>query len=83
MDGLNPVRKSSIMAAMLSVAAAGELAPMPDVISSERHPRINGRICGRDNGKPERQIQVRNSPCMCGSGKKAKKCCVYVLKENA
>lgn len=75
---LPSMRRSAITAAMLSVAAAAsEFAPMPAIISDGKHPHIGGNICGRDNGKPARQIQIRNSPCMCGSGKKAKKCCVY------
>jgi uncharacterized protein YchJ len=26
--------------------------------------------------------QPRNAPCDCGSGKKAKRCCVYVKQED-
>lgn len=40
-----------------------------------------GRICGRDGGKPAFRTQPRNSPCVCGSGKKAKKCCVVFPKD--
>jgi SEC-C motif len=32
------------------------------------------KVVGHDNGHAERP-QPRNSPCKCGSGKKAKRCC--------
>lgn len=44
---------------------------------SRNHPPIIGHICGWDNGRPNRKQQPRNSQCVCGSGKKAKKCCQY------
>ena len=32
--------------------------------------------CGPVLDKPKQKAQGRNEPCSCGSGKKAKKCCL-------
>ena len=45
--------------------------------NSGKHAPINGHVCGWDNGKG-RKKQPRNAQCLCGSGRKAKHCCVYV-----
>ena len=37
-----------------------------------------GNICGWDNGKDKKKLQSRNAQCSCGSGKKSKKCCIYI-----
>lgn len=47
------------------------------VAGSVNHKFSAQRICGRDNGKPIKRSQPRNALCCCGSGRKAKKCCVY------
>lgn len=39
-------------------------------------------ICGFDNGKSKRVPQPRNALCQCGSGKKAKRCCIWVKQSN-
>lgn len=55
---------------------AGLLDAMPHVETTERHPCMRRHVCGSDNGKG-RKRQSRNAPCVCGSGKKAKRCCVW------
>ena len=50
---------------------------MPEVKDTIKHASIRGHICGWDNGKDPKKPQKRNAPCSCGSGKKAKKCCIF------
>lgn len=62
-------------------AAAALVASMSDCEfprfrTTDKHAPVRGRVVGRDNGK-NRKVQPRNAPCECGSGKKAKNCCVY------
>ena len=71
-----------------TVAVLGAVGGMDDMTTAlgidTSQPALNlyrGRICGRDNGKPAVRTQPRNSPCVCGSGKKAKKCCVVFPKD--
>lgn len=66
---------SEIVAVGLATASA--IGPMPEMVKdTTKHAPIRGHICGRDNGKDPKKPQKRNAPCSCGSGKKAKKCCV-------
>ena len=78
MDRLMSLRMASALAL---VTAMSESVPMP-VASGKSTNLYRGRICGRDNGKPQVRYQPRNSPCVCGSGKKAKKCCVVFPSEG-
>lgn len=55
---------------------------MPHFRSTEKHAPIRGRIVGRDNGKG-RKKQPRNSSCECGSGQKAKRCCVFFSESDS
>jgi len=73
-------RKAAGLAVLGALGMMGEL-PVP-VESNGPPPNLyRGRICGRDDGKPAVRTQPRNSPCVCGSGKKAKKCCVVFPKD--
>jgi uncharacterized protein YecA (UPF0149 family) len=40
-------------------------------------------ICGMDNGKSKLLTLPRNAPCPCGSGRKAKRCCVHIKREGS
>ncbi len=67
-------------AAAIGCAAAFDAIPFAsmDLVAGTRDEcATQGHICGWDNGKPSRKIQPRNAKCVCGSGKKAKHCCVY------
>lgn len=78
------IRAAAAMAAVgaLSESIMVDAASTKQVESwSDRH-GSRGIICGRDNGKPSQISQRRNSQCVCGSGKKAKKCCIYHPKEK-
>lgn len=75
-------------AAAMAVVGAISESLMVDAASTKQAESWSGRhgskgiICGRDNGKPSQISQRRNSHCFCGSGKKAKKCCIYYPKEK-
>lgn len=62
----------------LSEATSVALGP---VFSHRGHSPVSGHIVGWDKGKG-RKTQPRNAPCECGSGKKAKRCCVYFELEK-
>ncbi len=73
------------MAATVAVLGALSVDESLVALGKSTHQPQNlyrGRICGRDNGKPEIRTQPRNSPCVCGSGRKAKKCCVVFPSEG-
>lgn len=66
------------------VAAAAMLSidcDMQRYETTEKHTPVRWRIIGGDNGKG-RKVQPRNQPCECGSGLKAKRCCVYFKLEG-
>ena len=68
------------LAGMTVLAACGEVPP--DLTSNNEGDAIGaGRIVDVDSGNGQK-VQPRNKPCMCGSGKKAKKCCVYIKTET-
>lgn len=46
-----------------------------DIASSEGHAPVSKHICGWDNGKGKKRVD-RNAACSCGSGHKAKHCCL-------
>jgi len=66
------------------VSSMSELLAEVHIRAEDVEPAHNlgtqGRIVGR---APDRKFQPRNSPCVCGSGKKAKKCCVYFPTDPA
>lgn len=73
---MKPGSYAEIAAAVL---LAQEVGPALEVTTTERHKPVGvGRIVGHDFGKGLK-TQPRNKPCQCGSGLKAKKCCVYVV----
>ena len=62
----------------VGLAATSAIGPMPEMAEdTTKHAPIRGHICGWDNGKDPKKPQKRNAKCSCGSGKKAKKCCIY------
>ena len=61
-------------AGITALAALDVDGEMPEIPQEKGHPTIKGNICGHDMGKDPKKYQPRNAPCMCGSGKKAKKC---------
>ena len=63
---------AALVAGMAAVTALG--GEMPEMPVEKGHPPIKGNICGHDMGKDPQKYQPRNAKCMCGSGKKAKKC---------
>lgn len=75
--------KATAVAAGLALLASLEGVQMPDQCSytSPKHKPITGRVVGWDNGKT-RKRQPRNQPCECGSGLKAKRCCVFQKREE-
>jgi SEC-C motif-containing protein len=75
-----PVRISPAIV-LAALAATLDSVHVPVAGESGRHRGTKGHICGRDMGKPARQIQPRNAKCLCGSGRKAKRCCVYVPQQ--
>ena len=67
--------------AVLAMVNSEDLKPID--CSKEHAPVATKRvIVGRDNGKPVLKPQKRNDKCVCGSGRKAKNCCVYFPKES-
>lgn len=68
---------TAMAAAMLVTDAMLDISfPAPYEDRQKHSPVSSVRVVGWDNGK-SRQLQPRNSPCQCGSGRKAKRCCVY------
>lgn len=57
-------------------------APMLNQASLDNHKLYKGSNCEADAGKPRERYQPRNSKCVCGSGKKAKACCVIFPEEK-
>lgn len=77
---MKSMHAASALAAVLSLAGSG--ASMPSFVSTEKHAPIK-TILGHVYGRGKRK-QPRNAPCSCGSGKKAKACCVFEKEpENA
>ena len=66
-----------------SIAAMGDDIPSKGSLLAQQHAargfggHTKGHVTGRDDGKPAKRVQPRNAPCVCGSGKKAKRCHVY------
>lgn len=71
--------EAQLLAGMAAIAALGGIEDIPQVKSTEKHTPIKGHICGHDMGKDPKKCQKRNSLCMCGSGKKSKRCCVVLV----
>jgi len=69
-------------AALSLLAGDGNVAMQIPPASWKGHKGSAGVICGHDQGIDRMKSQPRNSPCQCGSGKKAKKCCRYVNPEK-
>lgn len=69
------------LAGMAAITAMGgiDIEDIPQVKSTEKFDPIRGNICGHDMGRDGHKKQERNARCQCGSGFKAKKCCVVVL----
>lgn len=68
--------KAQASACITMMALAG-IDPSSLPTHEHRNARVEGRVVGRDNGISLRK-QPRNAPCQCGSGKKAKRCCVWL-----
>lgn len=67
------------MTALAAISALASIGALNHSIHDDKdHAPIGGRIVGRDFVKNAKKMQSRNSPCQCGSGRKAKKCCVFV-----
>ncbi len=78
---MNRLTQLGLTAATIAAGIGSEgFVEIPE--HSDKHPAIKGRVVGHDMGKPLYQIQERNSKCLCGSGKKAKMCCVVVPQEK-
>lgn len=71
------VMDSRMIATTLAACSLGMLSGYQGVESNEEFAPISGRVVGHDYGKG-RKVQPRNSLCLCGSNKKAKKCCVWM-----
>ncbi len=69
------MRNMSALTAISALASIGALNHPSN--NDENYEPIGGRIVGRDNVKNAKKMQSRNSPCQCGSGRKAKKCCIF------
>jgi uncharacterized protein YecA (UPF0149 family) len=67
------VQAAMASAVMLSVCSDVSVAAAESTVS---HNLYRGRNVTRDFGKPRVRTQPRNSLCVCGSGKKSKRCCV-------
>ena len=75
------VMDSRLITAATLAACSGILYSYEHVESNEKFSPVNGRIVGWDMGNA-RKVQPRNSLCLCGSNKKAKKCCVWMPLSN-
>lgn len=63
----------------LMAAAMASVGSVPVYIDTTKHKPVPSHpIVGRDMGKGKKR-QPRNELCECGSGKKAKNCCIYHL----
>lgn len=70
------------MHSLVAIAAiASEATGLPIYDSVNNSQPFSGRIVGHDMGKG-RKLQPRNAVCVCGSGLKAKKCCVYYPQQK-
>lgn len=75
---MNVTQSSMVAVAVALAASLDECGVLPDFRDSTSHGSIGkGNIVGRDYGKG-RKKQPRNSLCLCGSGIKAKRCCVWI-----
>lgn len=68
---MNTNGKLGLMMLSTMVACGGVSVPQCD--ASVGHPSLPFA-----RKMPARKEQPRNKPCSCGSGKKAKRCCVFV-----
>jgi len=73
------MKNHASIAAALAVLSG--VSSVPHFRTTETHKSIGGRISGWNNGN-SRKKQSRNSLCQCGSGIKAKKCCVYEVENE-
>lgn len=64
-----------VSAGLVAIAAMGGLDVIPNVASDRNDQPIRGHVCGWDNGRGPKRVH-RNLQCPCGSGAKAKKCCL-------
>lgn len=82
-DTSAPPGTTRLVAGMVIAACAdlGQIDLSPFTVAGVNLYR--GRVCGRDMGKPAVRIQPRNAPCVCGSGQKAKRCCINFPKEQS
>lgn len=82
---MDKISASNLSAASLIIAGAAlDMDALGAAARSLRQtPRASdataGRVIGRDDGNG-RKVQPRNQKCVCGSGKKAKHCCIYQPK---
>lgn len=74
-DGCGMNRRFHALAAMAALSGCVP-CEIPDFSSGSHKPVGKGHVVDSDNGKGKK-YQPRNQPCQCGSGLKAKKCCVY------
>lgn len=72
-------REAQLLAGMAAIAALGGIEDVAQVKSTEKFDPIRGHICGHDMGRDKHKKQKRNARCQCGSGFKAKKCCVITV----
>jgi len=75
------MERMQMMSAMAALAAGFVLPPgvklEPDDCDGSR-----GRVCGRDRVAGAVRRQPRNQACDCGSGRKAKRCCVWEVTDG-
>lgn len=73
---MRPTSRMNMLSAMIALGAGMELPPAVAVTGTESSSRSAPTF-----RKPMGKRQPRNRPCQCGSGLKAKKCCVYEVTE--
>ena len=66
----------TLNASLIALSAGFVLPPGTQLIDDESAgSRL--RVVGRDSVKGARRRQPRNQLCRCGSGRKAKRCCIW------
>jgi len=70
------------MAGAMAALAAGFVLPPGVKLELDEFGSSRGHVCGRDGVRGAKRKQPRNQSCECGSGLKAKRCCVWEVVDG-
>lgn len=70
------------MLSALAALNAGFVLPPGVKLEPDDFGGSRGHVCGRDRVKDAKRKQPRNQSCLCGSGVKAKRCCVWEVTDG-